>query len=113
MDKADGGTEVCIAGKFLGQKCEDLSDYFFAGASSSYPYLNKYNAEISDHTHPYTYNTYSHSTREVYGAFAGTNVLYSSSSSTRTGTTGTVSGTSHGNNHWPKHMRVIYLFKCF
>ena len=117
--KCDGGPEICTAGIFKGQKCEDLTGRFLAGHTNSHPYLTKHDAEMFDHSHPFTYKRYMSGGSHDCGT-GGTNchtnwITWDDNYSMSTGNVAGISASQGkaSSNHWPKHMRVYYLFKCF
>ena len=127
------GKERCRKGLFIGQECSDLSDRVLVGVGKGGSILEFKDASLPDHAHAHTHKgtqSISYTTPDG-GLYAGMGVIKGpgpAKSRTMTVdfskmepseafissiTSSDISKTVLGNDLYPQHMRVQFIFKCY
>ena len=128
------GKERCSKGLFVGQECSDLSDRVLVGAGKGGSILEFKDASLPDHAHAHTHKgtqsiSYTSATSDS-GTFSGMGIIPGAGTKSRTMTvdfskmepseafissitSSDISKTVLGNDLYPQHMRVQFIFKCY
>ena len=128
------GKERCRKGLFIGQECSDLSDRVLVGTGKGGSILEFKDASLPDHAHAHTHKgtqriSYTSPTSDS-GTYAGMGIHKSSGTTSETMTidfskmepseafissitSSDISKTVLGNDLYPQHMRVQFIFKCY